>query len=123
MARVLVDTSIWIDHFRQGNPRLQKLLVDGEILCHEFVIGELACGNLKNRDEILSLLQKLPKSKIANHEETLKLIESNRLMGKGIGWIDAHLIASALLTQAKLWTADKKLKKVSTELELAIGFK
>jgi predicted nucleic acid-binding protein len=121
MAGILVDTSVWIEHFRKTNSILQKLLIDGEVLCHEFVIGELACGNLKNRTEILSLLQKLPQSKIASNAETLGLIENKRLMGKGIGWIDAHLLTSALLTQAKLWTADKRLEKVS--IELSVGFK
>ncbi len=121
MSGILVDTSVWIEHFRKANSHLQKLLINGNVLCHEFVIGELACGNLKNRNEILFLLQELPRSKIASHDETLALVESKRLMGKGVGWIDVHLLASTLLTQAKLWTTDKRLEKVSKDL--AINFK
>ena len=88
-------------------------------MCHPFVVGELACGNMKNREEILSLLQTLPTAETAEHEEVLHFIEHNRLMGKGLGYIDLHLLVSALLTKIPLWTSDKRLKVVSAELNLS----
>ncbi len=110
---ILVDTSVWINHFRKGNQTLVQLLNSGAVICHPFIIGELACGNLKNRDEILSLLNNLPKAKKATHEEILQFIEQKHLMGKGLGYIDVHLSASALLTGALLWTEDKKLNEAN----------
>jgi predicted nucleic acid-binding protein len=117
----LVDTSVWVSHLREGNSNLEKLLNDGEVLCHPFIVGELACGNLKNRTEILSLLQSLPMSIEAEHEEVLQFVENHQLMGKGLGYIDVHLIASAVLTGVLIWTLDRKLDEVSTKLGL--GFK
>ncbi len=108
---VLVDTSVWVSHLRDGNVGLEKLLRDGEVVCHPFIVGELACGNLKNRDEILTYLQSLPMTILAEDEEVLKFIENNQLMGKGLGYIDIHLIASAVLTDVPLWTLDKPLDK------------
>jgi len=116
---VLVDTSVWVSHLREGNPNLEKLLNDGEVICHPFIIGELACGNFKNRTEILSLLQSLSVAIAVEHEEVLQFIENNRLMGRGLGYIDVHLIASAVLTGALIWTLDEKLDEVSTRLGLA----
>lgn len=116
---VLVDTSIWVSHFRKGNPHLATLLNNGEVVCHPFVVGELGCGNIKNRKEILSLLQTLPMAETAEHQEVLHFIEHNRLMGKGLGYIDVHLLASALLTKIPLWTSDKRLKATSAELGLS----
>jgi predicted nucleic acid-binding protein len=95
---VLVDTSIWIIHLRQGNRKLEKLLMDAEVMCHPFVIGELACGNLKNRNEIISLLQSLPMTPTIEFDEFLFFIDKNHLMGKGVGFVDVHLLASAQLT-------------------------
>jgi len=115
---VLVDTSIWINHFRDGDPRLEKLLLDGEVLGHAHVIGELACGNLKNREEIISLLQALPAAPLIDLPEYLYFVEQNRLHGKGIGFVDVHLLASASLAQAPLWTADKRLKAAAADLGL-----
>lgn len=117
---VLVDTSVWVSHLRKENTILVKLLSDGEVVCHPFIVGELACGNLKNRFEILSLLQELPMSVQAEHEEVLQFIESNRLMGQGLGYIDVHLLASAVLTYTLLWTFDKKLDKVSKKLGICL---
>lgn len=117
---VLVDTSVWVSHLRKGNTGLETLLNDGDVICHPFIVGELACGNLKNRSEILSLLRALPIATQAEHEEVMQFIENYRLMGKGLGYIDMHLLASALLTKVPLWTLDRKLKWVS--LELGLGF-
>ena len=118
---ILVDTSIWVDHLRSGESRLADLLDRSQVLAHPFVIGELACGNLRNRDEILRLLGDLPQSPVASSEEALHFIEHNQLMGQGIGYIDIHLLAAtALAGDALLWTADKPLKKVASGLQLAI---
>ena len=113
---VLVDTSVWVSHLRVGNTELENLLNDGDVACHSFVIGELACGNLKNRDEILSLLNALPMVSQAEHEEVLQFIENHRLMGKGLGYIDMHLLTSALINQVRMWTFDKRLKELSSRL-------
>lgn len=112
---VLVDTSIWISHFRENNAHLKKLLMDESVACHPFVIGELACGNIKNRKEIISLLQALPQTLVAESDEILAFIEHNKLMGVGIGLIDVHLLASALLTDLLLWTADKRLRTTASK--------
>ena len=113
---ILVDTSIWVDHLRKGNKRLTTLLNDTQVACHPFVIGELACGNLKNRRRILDLLADLPRVDLAQHSEVLELVETRKLSGQGIGWIDAHLLASALLSGTPLWTADKRLRGLSALL-------
>jgi predicted nucleic acid-binding protein len=113
---VLVDTSVWVSHLHDGNAGLEKLLSDGEVVCHPFIVGELACGNLKNRYKILSYLQSLPMTILAEDEEVLKFIENNQLMGKGLGYIDIHLIASAVLTDVPLWTLDKTLDKFTKEI-------
>lgn len=115
---VLVDTSVWVEHLRSGNIGLEKLLNEGHVVCHLFIVGELACGNLSNRAEILSLLQALPLADHAEHEEVMHVIKNNSLMGKGLGFIDMHLIASAILTKVPIWTLDKKLKEVSSKLGL-----
>ncbi|MDO8519335.1 MAG: type II toxin-antitoxin system VapC family toxin [Deltaproteobacteria bacterium] len=118
---VLVDTSVWIDHLRNNNAALRGLLLDGRVICHEFIIGELACGNLKNRKEILSLLGEMPRATSSDHEEVLSFLESHRLYGKGIGWIDAHLLVSTKLSYAKIWTTDKKLAALSHAHEIAFS--
>ena len=116
---VLVDTSVWVAHLRQGAIGLEALLHDGLVVCHPFIVGELAGGNLQNRSEILSLLQRLPGAIQAGHEEVLQFIEHYGLMGKGLGYIDMHLLASARLTGVPLWTLDKKLNEVAKKLGLA----
>ena len=116
---VLVDTSVWVAHLRDGDTGLETLLNEGHVLCHPFIVGELACGNLKNRAEILSLLQELPKAIYAEYEEVMQFIENYRLMGTGLGYLDAHLLSSAVLTRIPLWTLDKKLNQVSLKLGLA----
>jgi len=114
---ILVDTSVWVDHLRKGNRELASLLNEGVVLCHPFVMGELACSHLKNRDEILSLLEALPMSTVAGHEEALYLVSDRKLYGKGLGWIDIHLLASALLSKSTLWTKDKALAASARALE------
>ena len=115
---ILVDTSIWVAHLRRGSRRLEKLLMDAAVMCHPFVIGELACGNLKNRNEIISLLQSLPMAPTIEFDEFLFFVDRNHLMGRGVGFVDIHLLASAQLAGAPLWTADKKLKSSADQLEL-----
>jgi len=115
---VLVDTSIWVAHLHKGNRQLAKLLMDAEVMCHPFIIGELACGNLKNRDEIIPLLQSLPMAPTIEFDELLFFIDRNDLIGKGVGFVDVHLLASAQLEGVTLWTADKKLKSLADQLEL-----
>lgn len=115
---VLVDTSVWVSHLSKGNAELEGLLNNGHVVCHPFIVGELACGNIKNRAVILSLIQALPIAIEAGHEEVMRFIEDYTLMGRGLGYIDIHLLASALLTQAPIWTLDKKLNEVSSDLGL-----
>jgi predicted nucleic acid-binding protein len=113
---VLVDTSVWVSHLREANKGLANLLNKAEVVCHPFIVGELACGNFKNRIALISLLEALPTALEVEHEEVLAFIESRKVMGKGLGYIDVHLLASALLTGVLLWTLDKKLDKVAEEL-------
>ncbi len=116
---ILVDTSVWIDHFRSGNQGLRSLLNENKVLTHPFVIGELACGSLRNRSEILGLLHALPQAQLAEHHEVLAFIENVRLYGRGLGWIDAHLLASTLLSGSPLWTLDRRLAKVALSLNVS----
>ncbi len=116
---VLVDTSVWVAHLRNGNVRLDALLNDGYVVCHPFIVGELACGNLKNRTEILALLQMLPMAIQAESEDVMTFIEKHHLMGKGLGYIDMHLLASAVLSNIPLWSLDKKLTEISAMLKKA----
>ena len=110
---ILVDTSVWIAHFRKGRSRLGELLSEALVMVHPFVMGELACGNLKNRARILSDLEALPSAVSATHEEVMRLIEDRKLWGLGIGWIDAHLLASALLSDCRFWTLDGRLLRAA----------
>ena len=116
---ILADTSIWIDHLRRANSRLGQLLLDGEVLCHPFVMGELACGSLTKRDAILALLATLPIGVIADHSEVLGLLDAKRLYGRGLGWVDLHLLASTVLSQSRLWTLDKPLARVAASMGVA----
>ncbi|MCD6397042.1 MAG: type II toxin-antitoxin system VapC family toxin [Spirochaetaceae bacterium] len=115
---ILVDTSIWISHLREGNKQLEELLMNVQVICHPFIIGELACGNIKNRNEIISLLQALPVTQVVDFDEFLFFTDQNHLMGKGIGFVDIHLLASAKLAGVKLWTADKRLASVADQIKL-----
>jgi predicted nucleic acid-binding protein len=116
---VLVDTSVWVAHLRQGAVGLEAWLHGGRVVCHPFIAGELACGNLRNRSEILALLERLPPAIPAAHEEVMQFIEDFGLMGKGLGYIDMHLLAAARLTGVSLWTLDKRLHAVAVQLNLA----
>ena len=113
---VLVDTSVWVEHLRHGCLELESLLDEGEVLCHPFVIGELACGRLSRRAEILALLRSLPQAAIADLEEVLSFLDTHWLMGIGLGFIDVHLLASARLHQAPLWTLDRTLQRTAEKL-------
>jgi predicted nucleic acid-binding protein len=116
---ILVDTSVWIDHLRSGDVELTKLLNTGQVLTHRFVIGELALGSLQNRNNVLSALQNLPQVTIASDVEVLHFIEAHALFGKGIGYVDAHLLAAVRLSPGTLlWTRDKRLLAESVRLGL-----
>jgi predicted nucleic acid-binding protein len=117
---ILLDTSIWIDHLRHSDAHAVTTLQSGLVLSHPFVIGELACGNLKSRANLLGLLATLPKARVAQEEEVLYFIERHKLMGRGVGYIDVHLLAATALTEGtQLWTRDKRLAALAHELELA----
>ena len=117
---ILVDTSLWIDHLREADTRLTQLLTSGQVLAHPFVTGELALGNLRNRAVVLGALQDLPQASMATEPEVLHLITAKGLFGLGIGYIDAHLLASVLLTPgALLWTRDKRVLAASAQLSVA----
>ena len=117
---VLVDTSIWIDHFRKPSSTFIELLNNSEVSCHPYVIGELACGNLKNRKEILSLLYSLPMVKSVEHDEVLFFIEAHCLSGKDLGYIDIHLLASCKVSGHLFWTKDKRLEDSADRLGLRL---
>lgn len=115
---ILVDTSVWVAHLHTGDAQLEGLLQDGDVLCHPFVVGELACGQIHNRCEILSLLRALPMAAVAEHGELLQFIEAHRLMGLGLGLIDVHLLAAARLTRVPLWTFDRRLSAASRSVSV-----
>jgi len=120
---ILADTSVWVDHFRSREETLAALLETNQVLMHSFVLGELACGNLRRRKQVLTLLDHLPRITVASNEEALLFIERHRLMGKGIGFVDAHLLtAVALECGARLWTRDRRLHAQARRLKLACDF-
>lgn len=117
---ILLDTSIWVDHLRQSDAQVVALLQADLVLAHPFVIGELACGNLKSRADVLELLNTLPQARVALEHEVLFFIDRHKLMGLGIGYIDAHLLAATTLTErTKLWTRDKRLDALAQQLDCA----
>ena len=115
---VLVDTSVWVSHFRRKNDRLENLLSQELVYCHPLIIGELACGHLRNRDEILYLMRELPAALQANDQDVLIFIEKNQLAGKGLGIVDIYLLASASLSGLFIWTEDKRMRQVAHQLHL-----
>ena len=116
---ILPDTSVWVDHFRVGLERLRLLIQQGNVMGHPWVIGELALGHIRNREEILSHLRTLPAAPSLAPDELLDFIESWKLPGLGIGWVDLHLLASARLCGAELWTRDKTLAQAARKLGVA----
>jgi predicted nucleic acid-binding protein len=119
---ILVDTSVWVDHLRVGDKTLAGLLGAGGVLAHAFVIGELALGDLRQRDLVLATLRELPQAGVASDEEMLHFIAQARLFGTGLGYVDAHLLAAVRLTGgAALWTRDKRLRHAAERLGLAAG--
>ncbi len=116
---VLVDTSVWIDHLRKGDAALRSALEAGQVLMHPFVQGELACGNLNNRADLLALLRDLPPAPAATDAEVLGFVDRHQLMDRGIGYLDVHLLPStALAGPARVWTRDKRLATVAGHLNL-----
>jgi predicted nucleic acid-binding protein len=116
---ILVDTSVWVQHLRRGEDRLARLLLDGQVASHAFVIGELALGSLNRRRKVLGFLAELPAARTVRHEDAFDLIERRDLSGRGIGWVDVHLLASALVERMSLWTHDRRLAAVASQLEIA----
>jgi len=112
----LVDTSVWLDHFRTNSPTLRQLLDEDLVVCHPLVIGELACGNLKHRSEVLESLAVLPTTPTVEYQELSTFIETHKLFGQGLGWIDVHLLASTLLQQVTLWTHDQPLRQAARKM-------
>ena len=117
---VLVDTSVWVAHFRKADARLTKHLDAGEVATHPYIIGELACGGLSNRTEIHLLLQELPAAPVLPEQEFLHFLATNELAGQGIGFVDIHLLGSAVLNGDFLWTLDKKLDALARKLKVAL---
>ena len=116
---ILVDTSVWVEHLRLGIPRLGAVLEAGAVWTHPFIRGELACGTMRRREDVLWLMSRLPTVSVASDEEALALIERRRLMGRGLGFIDVHLLASLLLERpVRLWTRDRRLAAVARDLDL-----
>ncbi len=115
---ILVDTSVWIDHFHHSDEGLKDLLHANQVCIHPFILGELSCGNISNRKEVLSLLRTLRIIDLVLDEEVFILIEERRLFGRGLGFIDIHLLASAMIHHVPLWTRDKSLKRVAGELDV-----
>lgn len=111
-----MDTSLWIDHLNNKNERLCLLLKENQVFIHPFIIGEISCGNLSKRAEIIHLLHQLPKAEMASHDEALDFLINHKLYGKGIGWIDVHLVASCALSHLKLITLDKRLQMIVEDL-------
>lgn len=113
---VLVDTSIWVSHFRRKNTLLEELLLSESVYCHPLIIGELACGHLKSRDEVLNLMQELPMAIQATDQDALIFIEKHHLAAKGLGIVDILLLASASLSGLSLWTEDKRMLQITRQL-------
>lgn len=118
---ILVDTSVWIEHLRRGMHDFAEALEVGAVTMHPFVLGELACGHLRNRAKILDLLSRLPEAPVATDGEALDFIETHDLAGRGIGYIDVHLLASAALAPGtRLWTRDRRLGRIAAALDLSV---
>ena len=117
--QVLADTSVWVDHLRRRSAALVELLEAGRVHVHPFVIGELACGNLAQRAKILALLSELPAARVLDHDAVLEFVDGSKLMGRGLGWVDVSLLASASVSRLALWTLDRRLARAASELDVA----
>lgn len=117
---IIVDTSLWVDHFRKEEVFFTKLLISRQIVMHPFVLGEVSLGNLSQRPFTLAYLQRLPKPAVASNDEVQKLIEERNVFGRGIGFVDCHLLAASLLNSMRLWTRDKRLKAIADEMEISV---
>ena len=115
---ILVDTSVWIKHLREGDKDLTLLLENGLVACHPFIIGELACGGMKNRNEIINLLNDLPLASQLEHDEIMEFIDNRKIMNQGIGYVDTHILGSAIVSETRLWTLDKSLRKIAEKLSI-----
>jgi len=113
---ILVDTSVWVDHLRAGDAGLRGLLEAGMVLMHPFVLGEIALGQLRQRAMVLTALGNLSRAVVATEAEVMRLIEAEGLAGSGIGYLDAHLLAAARLSGARVWTRDRRLAAAATRL-------
>ena len=120
---ILVDTSVWINHLRERDQNLSHLLEQGLVACHPFIVGEIACGGIKNRQEIINLLNDLPSTEILDHSDIIDFIENRKIMNKGIGYIDVHLLGSVLVSDTRIWTFDKALKKMAFQLSVGYDIK
>ncbi|MGI8745018.1 MAG: type II toxin-antitoxin system VapC family toxin [Bryobacteraceae bacterium] len=118
---ILADTSVWIHHFRSYNSGIARLLEQDEVLIHDFVIGELASGNMKDRAVTLHRLQRLPSIKTARHSEVLHLLEFHKLHGTGLGWVDLHLLAAAKLSGSSIFTLDRSLMEAAKRLRIDVN--
>jgi len=118
---ILIDTSVWVDHLARGVERMAAVLEEGDVATPPFIIGELACGHIRNRSEIFDLLGTLPLAPVATDAEVLTLIERHRLWGAGLGYVDVHLLASAMLAgDIRLWTRDQRLQAAASSLRLPL---
>ena len=120
---ILADTSVWVEHFRRRSADLADLLERGQIACHPFVIGELSLGTLGGRANVLDLLAELPLARVVGHDEAMALVDARALSGSGLGWVDVHLAASALVEHWPLWTLDRRLATVTRKLNVAWAFR
>jgi predicted nucleic acid-binding protein len=118
---ILIDTSVWIDHFRAAEPRLVDALEDGRVACHPFVIGEVALGHLRRRAEVIALMSELPSVPVVEHPQVMAFIETHRLMATGIGWTDAHLLCAASRSGTVIWSGDRPLRRQASRLGLSLS--
>ena len=116
---ILVDTNIWVNHLRRADSTLNELLNAGKVACHPFIIGEMACGNLRNRFELIALFKALPSVSVVDPDEVLEFVEARKLMGKGLGYIDMHLLASTIVSGHLLWSNDKRLARAAKNLKVS----
>lgn len=118
--KLLVDTSVWIDHFHKSEPLLYDMLMSAQVYSHVAVIGELACGSLSRRDDVLESLKRLPRFPMASFDEAMELIRQKRLWGRGLSWVDCQILASCLSTTGHLWTRDRRLQDAAALVEILL---